>query len=99
MLVFHMGCFVSLDRYKDLEVSRDHDKNTTAASIINPWVVEVSTASFLHQEASLSVQPTVEVKHGRFYCYGSESGDSDKSICSNESSSIKDANMFILILT
>ena len=60
MLVFHMGCFVSLDRYKDPKVSRDHDKNTTAASIVNPWVVEVLTVGFLLQEASLSVQPAVE---------------------------------------
>jgi hypothetical protein len=29
------------------------------------------------------VQLAVEVKHSRFYCYGSESGDSDKSICSS----------------
>ena len=46
-------------------------------------MVEVLTASFLPQEASLSVQPAVEVKHSRFYCYGSESDDSDKSICSS----------------
>ena len=58
--------------------------NTIAASTVNPSVVEVSTAGFLHQEASLSVQPAVEVKHSRFYCYDSESGDSDKSICSSE---------------
>jgi hypothetical protein len=54
------------------------------ASIVNPSVVEVLTAGFLPQEASLSVQPTVEVKHSHFYCYGSESGDSDKSICNSE---------------
>ena len=46
-------------------------------------MVEVSTVGFLHQEASLSVQPVVKVKHSRFYCYGSESGDIDKSICSS----------------
>jgi hypothetical protein len=46
-------------------------------------VVEDSTAGFLQQKASLSVQPVVEVKHSRFYCYGSKSGDSDKSICSS----------------
>ena len=46
-------------------------------------MVEVLAAGFLHQEASLLVQPVVEVKHSRFYCYGSESGDSDKSICSS----------------
>jgi hypothetical protein len=58
-------------------------ENTTATSIFNPSVVEVSTAGFLPQEASLSVQPMVEVKHSRFYCYDSESGNSDKSICSS----------------
>jgi len=56
------------------------EKNTTIASIVNPSVVEDSTADFLPQEDSLSVQPAVEVKHSRFYCYNSESGDSDKSI-------------------
>jgi hypothetical protein len=37
-----------------------YDGNTIAASI-NLWVVEVSTAGFLPYEASLLVQPTVEV--------------------------------------
>ena len=26
----------------------------------------------------------MQVSHHRFYCYGSESGDSDKSICSSD---------------
>ena len=59
-------------------------KNTTAASIVNPSVIEVSTTSFLPQEALLSVQPAVDVKYSHFYCYSSESDDSDKSICSSE---------------
>ena len=60
------------------------EENTTTASTVKPSVVEISTTSFLHQEASLSVQPAVEVKHSRFYCYGSESDDSDKLIYSSD---------------
>ena len=47
-------------------------------------MIEVSTTSFLPREASLSVQLVVDVKYSHFYCYGSESDDSDKSICSSE---------------
>jgi hypothetical protein len=61
-------------------------ENTIATSTVNPLVIEVLNVGFLHQEASLSVQPAVEVKHSCFYCYGSESDNSDKSICSSASS-------------
>ena len=57
--------------------------NTTAALMVQLSVVQDSTIDFIPYEASLSIQPTMEAAHNRFFCYGSESGDSKKSICSS----------------
>ena len=48
--------------------------NTTAASIVNPLVVKVSTAGFIPYEASLSIR-WWKYHTVAYVFYGSESGD------------------------
>ena len=40
---------------------------TTAASMVQPSVLQVSCAGLIPFQASLSIQPTVEVSHRGFY--------------------------------
>jgi hypothetical protein len=53
----------------------EFNPTSTAALMVQPSVLEVSPTGLIPLQASLSIQPMVEVTHRRFYLYGSESGN------------------------
>jgi len=62
----------------------EFNPTSTAALMVQPSVLEVSSIGLIPFQACLSIQPTVKVSHHRFYLYDSEIGDSGNSICSSE---------------